>query len=133
MRATSAGGLGNSPGFRSGSILNRSILRKTAFLSHLYIKRPFCQDRLGTNIGKTQKKMPFSAPRLHRDKVTTRFLRSKVPVVPHVLAIRWDVAVVDFEDVMVVTHPEKKRNGQRISQDFTHLCCDLGSVWAKPF
>ena len=24
--------------------------------------RSFCQDRLGTNIGKTQKKMPFSAP-----------------------------------------------------------------------
>jgi hypothetical protein len=28
----------------------------------IYKKRSFCQDRLGTNIGKTQKKMPFSAP-----------------------------------------------------------------------
>ena len=31
-------------------------------LSHLYIKTIICQDRLGTNIGKTPKKMPFSAP-----------------------------------------------------------------------
>jgi hypothetical protein len=28
----------------------------------IFNKRSFCQDRLGTNIGKTQKKMPFSAP-----------------------------------------------------------------------
>jgi hypothetical protein len=35
---------------------------ETGILSHLYIKTIFCQDRLGTNIGKTQKKMPFSLP-----------------------------------------------------------------------
>jgi hypothetical protein len=29
---------------------------KTVFLSHLYIKRSFYQDRLGTNIGKALKK-----------------------------------------------------------------------------
>jgi hypothetical protein len=29
------------------------------FLSHLYIKRTFYQDRLGTNIGKTPKKTGF--------------------------------------------------------------------------
>ena len=35
-------------------------VRKTGFWSHLYIKRTFCQDRLGTNIGKTQKRCRFS-------------------------------------------------------------------------
>jgi hypothetical protein len=38
-------------------------LRKPAFLRHLYIKRSFYQDRLGTNIGKALKKdVPFFAP-----------------------------------------------------------------------
>jgi len=31
-------------------------LRKTAFLSHLYINASFYQDRLGTNVGKALKK-----------------------------------------------------------------------------
>jgi hypothetical protein len=35
---------------------------KNAFLgSHLYIKRSFYQDRLGTNIGKVEKKVAFFA------------------------------------------------------------------------
>jgi hypothetical protein len=35
-------------------------VRKRHFLSHLYIKKMmFYQDRLGTNIGKTQKRMAF--------------------------------------------------------------------------
>jgi hypothetical protein len=29
------------------------------FLRHLYKKRSFCQDRLGINIGKTQKRVRF--------------------------------------------------------------------------
>ena len=33
-----------------------------SFLAIYIYKQSFCQDRLGTNIGKTQKKMPFSAP-----------------------------------------------------------------------
>ena len=42
--------------------------RQTAFLSHIYIKRSFFQDRLGTNIGKTQKTMPFFAPVMYPSK-----------------------------------------------------------------
>jgi restriction endonuclease Mrr len=33
--------------------------KKTSFLSHLYIKTIFCQDRLRTNIGKTQNRTVF--------------------------------------------------------------------------
>ena len=54
---------GGKLNFFEGGVRCGKRLRKTAFLSHLYIyKRSFCQDRLGTNIGKTQKKMPFFAP-----------------------------------------------------------------------
>ena len=34
--------------------------RKRVFLSHLYIEQSFYQDRLGKNIGKTQKRLLFS-------------------------------------------------------------------------
>ena len=42
-------------------VLEPADLRKTVFLSHLYTKRSFCQDRLGTNIEKTQKRVAFFA------------------------------------------------------------------------
>jgi hypothetical protein len=38
----------------------RFTCKKTGFLRHLYIKVIFYQDRLGTNIGKTQKKPDLS-------------------------------------------------------------------------
>eukprot|EP01046_Picozoa_sp_COSAG06_P041415 COSAG06_NODE_5138_length_3687_cov_4.373467_2_plen_217_part_00 len=37
-----------------------AAVRKTPFLRHLYMKRSFCQDRLRTNIGKTQEQRRFS-------------------------------------------------------------------------
>ena len=40
-------------------VLNVSPCNKTVYLSHLYMKRTFYQDRLGTNIGKNQKRDRF--------------------------------------------------------------------------
>jgi hypothetical protein len=54
--------------FFSHLVVHLLRLRKTAFLSHYISKRTFCQDRLGTNIGKAQKQMmPFFAPLLREE------------------------------------------------------------------
>ena len=37
------------------------VLRITAFLRHYRLKRSFCQDRFGTNMGKPLQKIPFFA------------------------------------------------------------------------
>jgi hypothetical protein len=39
------------------------------FVSHFYIKAIFYQDRLGTNIWKTQKRVPFSLAAAVREDV----------------------------------------------------------------
>jgi hypothetical protein len=50
----------------------RQVPAKTGIFEPFIIKTPrsFCQDRLGTNIGKTQKKMPFFAPLRHHPDAT---------------------------------------------------------------
>ena len=45
--------------------------KKRVFLSSLYIK-PFCQDRLGTNIGKVEKKRALFAPGCPQTRIRSR-------------------------------------------------------------
>jgi hypothetical protein len=40
-------------------------VRKRVFSRHLYIEMIICQDRLGTIIGKTQNRVPFSCSCIH--------------------------------------------------------------------
>ena len=64
--AAAAAGAAGGGGEAEVSFLQQSILARRGgaqnglFLSHLYIKMIFYQDRLGTNIGKTQKKSGVS-------------------------------------------------------------------------
>ena len=72
-----------------------AAVRKTYFLSHFNMKMSFCQDRLGTNIGKTQTKCVFlrirtvgvdpSVTRTAR-RTTSRLWRSQSP------STTWQVA-----------------------------------------
>jgi hypothetical protein len=48
--------------FFAPAMLLPNACEKRHFCAIYIPKRTFCQDRLGTNIGKTPKKMPFSAP-----------------------------------------------------------------------
>jgi hypothetical protein len=51
---------------RRRKFANRRTVRKRHFLRHLYINRTFYQDRLGTNIGKVEKRVAFFLGRLDR-------------------------------------------------------------------